>query len=824
MVLKFTENTGSDNPLNNVDLDDYINPTLVDIDNDNDFDVIAGSLDTFNGKFGTYEGDAVYYYENTGNINNASFASEDTTTYNSLNLAGSTPTFVDIDNDGDFDAFLGASDGTVTYFKNTGSKTSATFTEQDSDFFNASDFDSLFDITNSATAFVDIDNDGDLDAYIGKGEGIVRGIENEGTANNYNFSSKGLPSIDVDGGSNPKPTFTDVDGDGDFDAFVGFGDGTVSYYENTGDTSSAAFSKRTGTDNPFDGIDFGDDSAPVFADIDNDGDDDAFVGSSSGTIRYFENITTVTMTAVTGSTAEADEGTQANHAQFKLGISKTNHGGLDVDFSVNSNVQRGVSTASQFGDDYRLYYLDSSNNQQYINGDSFYIEDGIDELTVYVEPIDDYIYESDETITINLETSEDYDLEGNDSVSITITDNEPTVGISDYSTTIYETASDFGDGVSLDGVDDYVDLGSTSALQITGNQTIEMWIKPAHFDERQNPYAKAYGGEGTITLEENGSLSYYYGTAGKNSQSYQRIRTEANVLEIDKWSHIALVRDFDSNKISWYIDGEEATLIDSSTPNYDAAVAGTNSAYIGRGYRDNFAGEIDEFRMWSTARTTDEIKDNLYQSLEGTEANLAAYYTFDEDSVDDNIIADLTGNLNDSTLTNGDGDNFDSSLSFIGHIDLELDNEVANEPGITVNYQIDSDSTATQGVDFYSSEVDVSTTDGVDPVNSVFIPQGEDSGRIYLAALPDAVAEGDEDINLKLVADFNDAISLDGSDDYIAVNSDSSLNLSGGKFTIEAWIHPQIDSSYTGYNGFFGYQPSGGATQRYCWVVDSQSK
>jgi len=804
MVLKFTENTGSDNPLNSVDLDDYINPTLVDIDNDNDFDVIAGSLDTFDGKGGTYEGDAVYYYENTGNINNASFASEDKTTYDSLNLAGSTPTFVDIDNDGDFDTFLGASDGTVTYFKNTGSQTSATFTQQDDNVFDTA----TDSISNAAPAFVDTDNDGDLDAYVGRGDGIVGYYENIGSASNPTFS---IVSIPFSTDSNSNPTLVDVDGDGDFDAFVGSGDGTVSYYENTGNASSATFTKRTGTNNPFNGIDFGDDSSPVFADIDNDGDDDAFVGSSNGTIRYFENITTVSIATVTSSTAEIDETIDANHAQFTISINKANHGGLDLDFSVNSNVQRGVSTASQFGDDYRLYYLDSSSNKQYINGDSFYIEDGTDELTVYVEPIDDYIYESDETITINLESSEDYDLEGNDSVSITITDNEPTVSVSDYSTTIYETTSDFGDAVSFDGVDDYVELIDQSVASTfdSGSTafTITGWLKPSTLSSDTTNHnienvflARASDAENDnfeLGITTDGKLNLYLDTNSGDST----IELGNGELTTEEWHSFALT--FDSGSVTAYIDGNEYT---SSVNGTQLDEADGSPFTLGKSLHiDTFYnGAIDELGIWDTALTKDEIENVRYTTLDGDENNLVTHYSFDQDSVDDNTITDLTANANDGTLNNGDGDNFDTSLSFIGHIDLELDNEVTNEPGITVNYQIDSDSTATQGVDFYSSEVDVSTTDGVDPVNSVFIPQGEDSGRIYLAALPDAVAEGDEEINLNLVADFNQAISLDGSDDYVDLGNPSELQITGNQ-TIEMWLKPaNFDNRQNPYAKAYG--------------------
>ena len=58
---------------------------------------------------------------------------------------------------------------------------------------------------------------------------------------------------------------------GDFDLVVGAHDGSLTYMENTGTSTAPAFVQRTGSANPFDGIDVGYYSAPALADLDNDG-------------------------------------------------------------------------------------------------------------------------------------------------------------------------------------------------------------------------------------------------------------------------------------------------------------------------------------------------------------------------------------------------------------------------------------------------------------------------------------------------------------------------------------------------------------------------
>lgn len=71
-----------------------------------------------------------------------------------------------------------------------------------------------------------------------------------------------------------------------------------------------------------------------------------------------------------------------------------------------------------------------------------------------------------------------------------------------------------------------------------------------------------------------------------------------------------------------------------------------------RGARSNiFNGEINEFRLWSVARTTSQISANMYSYLTGREKGLNAYWNFESEGGDYAI--DLTGNGNDARFVSG---------------------------------------------------------------------------------------------------------------------------------------------------------------------------
>ncbi|MCF6183789.1 MAG: FG-GAP-like repeat-containing protein [Bacteroidales bacterium] len=211
-----------------------------------------------------FEGDESYMQElNSGDIKNR---------YTS-------PTFADLDGNGILDLYTGTLRNNLLYFPNDGNMLFGFHT-------NVKESGKSIIIDNNTNpAFADIDGDGDLDLYIGSDNGNIKYYEN----NNGEYTLQGnlqADGSDINLGAVIYPTFADFDNDGDLDLFIGENSGNIGYYNNNG---SGVFSFVSQIEANGNTIDVGTDATPVFADIDDDGDLDLFVGSNYGDIHYYKN-------------------------------------------------------------------------------------------------------------------------------------------------------------------------------------------------------------------------------------------------------------------------------------------------------------------------------------------------------------------------------------------------------------------------------------------------------------------------------------------------------------------------------------------------------
>lgn len=262
-------------PVNPVITNGFNQPTLADIDGDGDLDLFVSVLPPFQQR------DNFYYYENTGTAQQFDF---NLITRNFLSILDfgiqSAPGFADIDGDGDEDAMVGTLNGRVALLRNTGSPVSPRFVLEDSAFISSvSNF-------SFVPLFTDIDADGDQDLFLGQFSGSVQFYRNTGSPSVPQFQRQTSFFDSINVGFNAAPAFFDIDGDGDLDFFVGKGDGRISYYRNVGSPQSGSFVLQTTS---FLGIQFGSNAKPVFSDVDGDGDKDLIVGTSDGKLAFYRN-------------------------------------------------------------------------------------------------------------------------------------------------------------------------------------------------------------------------------------------------------------------------------------------------------------------------------------------------------------------------------------------------------------------------------------------------------------------------------------------------------------------------------------------------------
>ncbi len=237
-------------------------------------------LDLF---LGDYEGN-IHFYENIGTSANPVFASDQPNPFGLIsngNLA--FPTVADIDNDGDVDIFVGSYAGNILYFENTGTVSSPHFNTPQENPFGLTPTNGF-----AAPCFVDIDSDGDLDLFAGEYEGNTKYFENTGTITQANFATPVMNPFGIIAvGYVGTPAFADLDHDGDFDLFIGEMYGNIRYFANTGTPQSPVFASPI--NNPFGIVPTNYYCFPVFADMDHDGDLDLMIGELDANLQYFEN-------------------------------------------------------------------------------------------------------------------------------------------------------------------------------------------------------------------------------------------------------------------------------------------------------------------------------------------------------------------------------------------------------------------------------------------------------------------------------------------------------------------------------------------------------
>lgn len=246
-------------------------PAFADIDADGDLDLIVGSK--IDAQTGSYP--SLQVYRNDGTRTAPQFrALEPTRLIDAYNF---TPAAGDLDADGDIDLIVGTWNTDLLFVRNEGTPQVPRWVPDPAGAIKPPRASHL------APALGDLDNDGDLDLIAGQANGMLLFYRNTGSRRAPRFTLVSDKLDDIKVGRRSTPALIDVDGDGLLDLVIGHEDrGPLMVARNTGTRTSPKFVMGDPLPMPLPPI-----SAPAFADVDGDGVQDLFVGTTSGGMRFY---------------------------------------------------------------------------------------------------------------------------------------------------------------------------------------------------------------------------------------------------------------------------------------------------------------------------------------------------------------------------------------------------------------------------------------------------------------------------------------------------------------------------------------------------------
>ena len=180
------------------------------------------------------------------------------------------------------------------------------------------------------------------------------------------------------------------------------------------------------------------------------------------------------------------------------------------------------------------------------------------------------------------------------------------------------TTGQYGSALNFDGVNDFVDLGNPTALQMTGSMTISGWINSSSFPAGDAAVVSKKTTDGTgyqlDTTIDGGARTV--GFKLTNASGADMIRYGATPLQLNTWYDIAGVYNAANQTMDVYLNGvlDNGALVGTVTASQENSTANVS---IGQrtGDPNNFNGRIDEVRMYNQPLTVAQVQTDMNTPL-----------------------------------------------------------------------------------------------------------------------------------------------------------------------------------------------------------------
>ncbi len=157
---------------------------------------------------------------------------------------------------------------------------------------------------------------------------------------------------------------------------------------------------------------------------------------------------------------------------------------------------------------------------------------------------------------------------------------------------------------------DYLEVANDTSLQITGDLTISLWIKPTTIGVKQcNLIDKNYGGEFSLILDQDGAVRLLQGKSQTAGEYFDATVIPSDCVVNAAWQHVLVTRDMTTREIKGYLNGQlENTVAYPDNSNYSPPASTTSVVKIGSGYISDYNGDIDKIRLYNRILNEDEIE------------------------------------------------------------------------------------------------------------------------------------------------------------------------------------------------------------------------